>query len=169
MAHWAGKSAPRRANSSATSCWRRCRMLTAKRWLAVAFSSVREPCARETSTSSGSSETEVNELSVMPAGWPWCSLVTTQTPVAKAPTTSRKSRSMPDIAQACPIARAGERLERDVVCAQNLAAVPGDQRHPLRAHAPWPGIAGGLERDHHARRQHGRAPGHDARLLVRRA
>ena len=48
--------------------WRRCRMLTAKRRLAFAFSSVREPCASETSTSSGSSETDVNELSVIPPG-----------------------------------------------------------------------------------------------------
>jgi hypothetical protein len=61
------------------------------------FSSVREPWASEMSTRSGSSETDVKELSVMPAGWPWCSVVTTQTPVAKAPTTSRNSRSTLDI------------------------------------------------------------------------
>ena len=82
-------------------------MLTAKRRLAVAFSSVREPCASDTSTSSGSSETDVNELSVIPAGWPWCSLVTTQTPVANAPTTSRNSRSTPDIAPSMTDRRAG--------------------------------------------------------------
>ena len=77
--------------SSATSCWRRCRMLTAKRRLAVAFSSVREPCASETSTSNGSSDTDVNELSVIPAGWPWCIARDHAHAGGKAPTTSRNS------------------------------------------------------------------------------
>ena len=49
------------------------------------------PCASETSTSNGSSDTDVNELSVIPANVSPTRDVTTVTPVANAPTTSRKS------------------------------------------------------------------------------
>ena len=73
-------------------------MLIAKRLLAVVFSSVRVWCASETSTSSGSSETDVNEFSVMPGGVPCAYDVTTVTPVANAPTQSRKSsRHSPEV------------------------------------------------------------------------
>ena len=61
-------SAPRRRRRARFPPGAASRMLTVKRRPAVAFSSVREPCASETSTSSGSRETEVNELSVIRPG-----------------------------------------------------------------------------------------------------
>ena len=87
----AGKGAPRSAKSTATSCCRRERMLTTNRPLLAMAASVREPWPSETRTSSGSSETDVNELSVMPAGSPSTSAVTTVTPVANSPTHSRNA------------------------------------------------------------------------------
>ena len=45
-------------------------------------------------TSGGSSETEANELAVMPTSLPPDCAVTTVTPVAKCPRARRKSRSL---------------------------------------------------------------------------
>ena len=66
-------------------------MLTAKRPLWRTTPSVREPSAIDTSTRSGSSDTEMKALSVIPAITPSCSDATTVTPVANSPTLARKA------------------------------------------------------------------------------
>ena len=47
----------------------------------------------ENDTSGGSSETEVSEFTINPAGWPSGAAVTNATPVANLPSASRKARA----------------------------------------------------------------------------
>src|SRR3954467_11275975 len=75
----------------AISCWPRLSTLTENRCALCTNPSVRVPWASETSTSGGSSETEMNELSVMPPQRPSCSTMMTVTPVANSPTAPRNA------------------------------------------------------------------------------
>ena len=65
------------------------RMLTAKRGEPRTTSSVREPRLKQTSSSSGSSDSDVTAFVVMPAGPSGPVVVTIVTPVAKWPIVSR--------------------------------------------------------------------------------
>ncbi len=66
-------------------------MFTARRSESLIASDVRAPRMRQTSTSSGSSDTDVTELAVMPCSSPSWTVVTTVTPVANWLMTLRNS------------------------------------------------------------------------------
>ena len=95
---WPVWSRPRRTSRSAgrleanrreSSPWSARRMLTAKRRRSRDDGSVRDVLSKHTSSSSGSSESDVTALVVMPAGPSEPLAVTTATPVGKWPMTSR--------------------------------------------------------------------------------
>src|SRR5215470_11677197 len=74
------------------SFWCSARMLTAKCGAAEKTWQLAAALAMHTRTSGGSSDTEVKEFAVKPRGVPsGCSVVTTVTPVAKAPRAWRKA------------------------------------------------------------------------------
>ena len=73
-------------------CWFSLRTLTPKRFLALTRGSSLACSATQTRRSSGSRETEVTELAVMPWTWPGArSAVTTVTPVANCEQAKRNS------------------------------------------------------------------------------
>src|SRR5262249_14400537 len=82
------------ANRLERSFWCSARMLTAKHGAAENTGQLAATLAMQTRISGGSSDTEVKEFAVKPRGVPsGCSVVTTVTPVAKAPRAWRKVRA----------------------------------------------------------------------------
>ena len=77
------------ANTRASSSWPARRTLTANRRASRTAGSVREELSKQTSSSSGSSETDVIAFVVRPVGPSGPLHVTIATPVAKLPMTCR--------------------------------------------------------------------------------
>src|SRR5215207_5096804 len=99
------RRAKRRASTSSLSP----STLTAKRRLASIASCVGSRLSMQTSSSTGSSDSEQTALAVIPAGRPWYVVVTTVTPVAKWAIASRKAISSTvgsDIGSPAPLADA---------------------------------------------------------------
>src|SRR5215470_3899441 len=89
----ANLSSARRANRLAISSWSEARTLIAKCWLRTKPCRLGARLSTQNSTSGGSSDTEANEFAVRPYRWPASSqVVTTVTPVVKAPTACLKSQ-----------------------------------------------------------------------------
>src|SRR5262252_9689837 len=89
----ANLSSDRLANRRAMSSWSAARTLIAKCWLLMKPCRLGALLSTQNSTSGGSSETEANEFAVRPYRSPLSSVVvTTVTPVVKAPTACLKSQ-----------------------------------------------------------------------------
>ena len=76
-----------------SSCWPAARMLTQKKPARCMSGQARDVFAGQNITSGGDSDTELNDWHVIPTGSPWLIEVTTVTPVANRPRTSRKRRA----------------------------------------------------------------------------
>src|SRR5579884_4242670 len=94
------------ANSPASSSCSEVRMLTPNRWASRTMGSVRASLSKHTRTSGGSSDSEQRAFAVIPPKLSGLALVTTATPVANRPNTSRNSSRLTVVVMAadrsCP-------------------------------------------------------------------
>ncbi|AKA09143.1 hypothetical protein SAZ_38310 [Streptomyces noursei ZPM] len=91
-------SPPVTANCRHRSSWSAARTFTANRPAALIFGQVVDVPAGQKHTSGGSRETEENDWTAMPAGWPsdWIAVITA-TPVQKRLSVSRIAASSNDV------------------------------------------------------------------------
>src|SRR5215213_760765 len=116
------------AKTLATSCWPARSTLTAKRRDSRTTGSVRESLSKHTSSSTGSSESDVIAFVVSPA-WPLGPLaVTTATPVGNEPIALRKRRAVVTRRRPYPLPPVWKTTARDTLCDRQL-----DRRRAVRS------------------------------------
>src|SRR5262245_9396157 len=103
-------SPPLRAKRVASSPWDSPRMLTAKRPAAAIAWPVDDSRFMHTSSIGGSSASDVTALAVVPCRRSSCAVVTTVTPLAKWPMTSRNSSDVRRLCRAVSVPRTAARI-----------------------------------------------------------